>query len=235
MSWQALGMRHLGTRRSLKASEKTQHFQADAENPLAMHVTLLGLLLSTALASQAPETHKDYQLIGFSKNEEVAAFEVLVKTQSETHRDTYSLIELWRVDSQVVLGTFRQGKILRQNSQDENVEVPQETLAAQNPEWMLAEDAQGWQRIHKQTRFQKRPVIMNNSTLRVSLDEDVQVHVNGDSNKIQISALPGSAIGYQPVIRLMNGQHLALEHLRTSQPEDQILNAQITAYHSPSG
>jgi len=200
-----------------------------------MKIALLSMLLGTSLAFDAPTVAKEYSLIGFSHNEEVAAFEVSITTDFGAHEDRYSLIEIWRVDSGAVLATFRQGQIERKWQLDAPKDENLENLAAQHPEWMLAEEAGGWQDIQKKTRFQKVPVTMNDSSLRLYLDSDVRVSVSGDARKIEISALPGSGIGYRPVVRLSSGHHVALGHVRASHPDDSLLNAEVVAFHSPSG
>ena len=200
-----------------------------------MYVAVFCLIFGAVGDYSAPRADKEYSLIGFSQNEEVAAFEVRVQTQFDIYTDTYSLIELWRVDTEALLATFRQGHIERTMHDKTLNKASHQTLAAQHPEWMLAEEADGWARIRQKTRFQKVRVTMNDSTLRLSLDEDVRVSVTGDLHKIEISALPGSTIGYQPVVRLSNGRHVALGHVRATHPEESLLNAEIIAFHSPSG
>jgi len=200
-----------------------------------MNIAFFCLILGVVNDASAPAAEKEYSLIGFSQNEEVAAFKVQIQTRFDVYTDTYSLIELWRVDTAAILATFRQGRIERRPHDKTTNTAPHETLAAQNPEWLLAEEEDGWTRIRQKTRFQKIPITMNDSTLRLSLDDDVRVNVTGDPRKIEISPLPGSGIGYQPVIRLSNGQHLALGHIRATHADNGLLNAEIIGFHSPSG
>ena len=198
-----------------------------------MLATVAIVLVASAAAPPAGET---FEFVGFSGNEQLAAWRVeVVEERDDGARDRYGLFLLVDAVTSELLHVYRGHEPVRVSPGGKRVPVRGGRLLADNPRYEQASPASEWRRLRSKTRFSFRTLGMEDSTLRLDPDRDARIEATATKTEIDVTGAPGSPVGYHAVLRRFDGALLDFGHYRVDAGATDRVEAVVQVYHSRSG
>jgi hypothetical protein len=199
-------------------------------------VGMIAAVLWSLSVTTAP-VHKSLDFVGFSRSERVNAWRRTVShPQHNGLVDHYSLIQVFDTDSEHLLGVYRESGVRRTDARGNFVFTTETAQMRDNPEWAQAHSHSEWSRLQREGRFHAERLDFLNTTVRLNTDDDAKLHeVYAEHKTIQVNGERGSAIGYSPVARLIDGQLITLGHFRVEAGAQHEAHASVAVFYSRSG
>lgn len=177
------------------------------------------------------------EFVGFSSPETEAAWRMKVRSPAPdgAYIDRYMLASVVDFYSGEIKGTYRLSAVRRTTAQGKVVDLPERLLAASNPRWNDAQPNAVWRKLERQARFRARRLKIMDGALMIEPDRDAKLEIEMNAASILVRATLGSAMGYQPVLRLLNGEATKLGHVRVEGRPGVSHRATIELFYSATG
>src|SRR5688572_22035086 len=161
-----------------------------------MFATLLTAWIAAAPAGDVVSSHKDVTFVGFSEDENLAAWRLKVtNTRRSGVVDHYTVIRVVDTVSNLVIEVYRESDIRRTNGA-QDVRIPVEYLAAANPEWGEAAPSEEWLARKKDAKFASVLVNPREAILGVVPDPDTKLKAFSQGNGFRVIGHKGQDLGY---------------------------------------
>lgn len=157
------------------------------------------------------------KLLGFSRNEAMAAVLVTVRESRNGYTSTYEVVRVLSTSTDQVVDTFRHG------------------APSNAPEWQSARPAEAWKVLAARSELYSHRLAMDKSALRMSIDPGDKVTAESNKTRILLKGVPGGALGMTPVARLYDGRRVDLTPMRVGATPGRTITAEVESFHSRTG
>ncbi|MEZ0312400.1 MAG: hypothetical protein ACAI38_11550 [Myxococcota bacterium] len=157
------------------------------------------------------------KLLGFSRNEAIAAVQVTVREIRAGRGTSYEVIRLLDTTSDRVVETFRHG------------------APSSAPEWQAARPTEAWNVLASRSELASHRLNMEKSNIRMAIDPGDKVRAESNKTRILIRGETGGALGMTPVVRLYDQRNVWLGAMRVAATPGRAITAEVEAFHSRTG
>ncbi len=157
------------------------------------------------------------KLLGFSRNEAMAAVLVTVRETRNGHTSSYEVVRVLSTATDQVVETFRSG------------------APSHAPEWQSARPADAWATLAARSGLYSQRFAMERGPLRLAIDPGDKVTAESNRTRVLIKGVPGGALGMTPIARLYDGRRVELSPMRVGATPGRTITAEIEGFHSRTG
>jgi len=175
------------------------------------------------------------RFLGFSANDQLAAWETEVEIAGDGYTDRYRLAEVGDVETGQVLHAYGLGKPSRVDDRGRKVRVPRAAWRASYPRLAQVSPESQWRKIRRSAKFGFKPLDASDSCLRLSPDYDSAVTAEATAEAITVRGETGGVLGYRTVIRRLDGGTQTLARVRVEAQLGWRYGSRVQAFHSASG
>lgn len=199
-----------------------------------MLTTLLISWIAAAPAGDVVSSHKDVTFVGFSEDENLAAWRLKVTTTRRSGvQDHYTIIRVVDTVSNLTIEVYRESGIRRTDG-TRIVRIPTEYLAAANPEWGEAAPHDEWTARRKEAKFAATLVGPREAILGVVPDPGTKLKAFSQGNGFRVIGHKGRDLAY--TLHVVFGEtRTTLGRFRELGSKDHTLTAQVHVVKSRSG
>jgi hypothetical protein len=193
-------------------------------------VGLIALLLA------ATPVRESNEIIGFSKNEKLAAWRIdVAQPQPDGLIDFYSLVRVVDAHNGATVATFRASRVRRTSIAGLHSGSTQRQLVAANPRFAAAQPQSALTRFKRRARFVARNVRMDHPSVRLIPDRDHDLRGSATRERLQIQGPVRGPVGFTAVAHLESGRNVEIDHFSHDAPDSGRMVAFVRAQMSASG
>jgi hypothetical protein len=185
--------------------------------------------------ARSTETSKRVDFIGFSQDEDLAAYRLHITRQATPKwRDHYQLIRVVDTRTHQTLTQYKASRIVRRDLKGNTAARSRLKLAQNNPDFSKTRPQREWKALNKARRFRRDGVGANTIPLRVIADPGSEIQSLKQGSDLQLSAVLGKGLGF--TLSLDDGTQAVLGRFRHEAPlTNGRIEAQVRFSLSPSG